>query len=823
MFKNYLRIALQQIKRQPVYSAIKILSLTMGLAASVLVIMHVQYIQSFNKNIANWENTYRLVTHMMVRETNQPYRTMTTAEPYLPQLRLDYSDQLVRSAKIRGASALFNRMNNDASENNFYWAEPDIIEIFGLELLQGDPNSLLAEPNTMVISESVAQKYFGDDNAMGEILELGEVADIRVTGIYADQPQNVTHELEMLVSVPTARQIFGENFMAGNAWIGFNGTQTFLTFEDEVTAMQVNADLENFLDRNLPENSVTFGDQIGLGLSLQPVTDMYLNPLNNFGEVESSPRKTMLTGLLVFAGLILATSCINYINLSLAQISRRGKEIGIRKTIGANRGQIVSQFLLESLLFTFLALFISVPLIALALPVYTNLTDTYFEISHLFQTGLVLQAAGLAVLTGLLAGFAPALSIARLEPTQIMKDSAAGTRSGKISKAIVTSAQFAFSATLILLSIAIYVQTRHLQELDVGYDKDNLVILDSRFASEQPDAFNYEALLNDLRDHPAIASLAAAQNRPPGTGPINPWRLPSYAPDESITLAHTMVSPNYIETFGMRLLAGRTFQEDFATDFMPTDFGEIDEEQDYGIVVTDDMLRRFGLGSPDSAMGQRFLLGNINMHVIGVIQRFQFASGMESAERSVAALRATLDPLRFLLIRIDPTRTEQALAHIDAAWERHRPGIPLNREFFAQSFNEVIDSRTSGLSMAALMSSIITTIIAGFGLYALASYSSERRTKEVGIRKTLGATTEGIIGLLAWDFIKPVLVACVIAWPLAYLAIDNFYSNFTDRANFSVLFYLAVTVGIVGLALITVAVQCFRTANSDPVKSLRYE
>ena len=163
MFKNYLRIALQQIKRQPVYSAIKILSLTMGLAASVLVIMHVQYIQSFNKNIANWENTYRLVTHMMVRETNQPYRTMTTAEPYLPQLRLDYSDQLVRSAKIRGASALFNRMNNDASENNFYWAEPDIIEIFGLELLQGDPNSLLAEPNTMVISESVAQKYFGED------------------------------------------------------------------------------------------------------------------------------------------------------------------------------------------------------------------------------------------------------------------------------------------------------------------------------------------------------------------------------------------------------------------------------------------------------------------------------------------------------------------------------------------------------------------------------------------------------------------------------------------------------------------------------------
>lgn len=823
MFRNYLRIAFQQLTRQPVYSAIKILSLTLGLAASVLVIMHVQYIQSFNKHVSNWENTYRLVTHMKVRETNEAYRTMATAEPYIPQLRLNYPEQLQSAAKIRGANSLFRRNNNDSAAQLFYWAEPDAIDIFDLQFLQGDPETALNEPNTAILSESVARKYFGDDEAFGQMLSMDGLVDLRVTGIIADPPDNTTHEMPMLVSVPTGAGIYGQNFMNSQGWTSFLGSEAFVSFPDRETARQVGDDLQRFIERNLPENAVRFADQIGLGLSLQPITDIYLNPLDNFGAVENSPRKTTLIGLLVFSVLILATSCINYINLSLAQITRRSKEIGIRKTLGANRGQIVQQFLTESLLYTLLAMLIALPLVALILPIYTNLTDTAFGFTAIFRTPFVAALAGLTVLTGLIAGLVPALSVARLQPTAILKTSLTQTRLGKWSKAIVTAAQFTLSTALILLALAILMQSEYLRNRDVGYDKDNLVILDSRFDFEQADSFNYQALMNDLQSHPGILSIASADGRPPGTGPISPWRLPSFAPDESITVAHIPVSPGYVETFGMELLAGRTFSEEFTSDFIPHDGTSPDVDQSYGVVVTDQLLRRFGYTVPEEGLGEILLLGPYSYRVIGVIRAFQFSSGMEQPQRSLSLFYSTLGPMRYVFLRLDPDSTESALNHIDAVWERHRPGTPLDRRFFSEDFESVIDRRTEGLSMAALISSIITTIIAGFGLFALASYSTERRTKEVGIRKTLGAESGNIVRLLTWDFIKPVLIACVTAWPLAYLAIDRFYKEFSDSADFPFMAYMLVTIGIVGLALLTVVVQCFRTANSDPVKSLRYE
>ncbi|MEX0617626.1 MAG: FtsX-like permease family protein, partial [Pseudohongiellaceae bacterium] len=560
--------------------------------------------------------------------------------------------------------------------------------------------------------------------------------------------------------------------------------------------------------------------------SLQRLDDIYLNPLNNFGTVETSTSKTVLLGLVVFSILILATSCINYMNLSLAQLSQRNREIGVRKTLGASRRQIIAQFLVESLLLTVIALFIAIPLVAIALPTYTNLTETGFSFLDLFRTGFIAALVALVVVTGVVAGFIPAVSVSHLQPASIVKNANTTTRRGRLSKAAVTTAQFALSTALMLLAIAIYVQTNHLRELDVGYNRDNLVILDSRYSTINPEVFNYTALVNELEQHPGVLSVATSDFRPPGTGPINPWRIPRFAPDETITVAHTGVSPGFIETYEMELLAGRSFSEDFVSDFIPPQGiggAEDSEGQVYGIVITDLLARRFGFDSPDAAIGQSFDLFDTNFRVIGVVKRFQFSSGMEAAERSIGILRSTVSPMRYLHLRLDPMQTEAALNHIDTVWERHQPSVPIERTFFAQTFDDIIADRTDGLSMAALMASVVTVLIAGFGLYALASYSSLRRTKEVGIRKALGATADSIVMLLAWDFIKPVLVACVIAWPIAWFAIEAFYAGFTSRAGFSVLIYGVVTGGVLAVALLTVAIQCFRTANSDPVKSLRYE
>lgn len=822
MFYNYFLTAMQNLRKQPVFSSIKILSLTIGLASSVLVSMHVNYIQSSNKYIDNWENTYRLVTHLKVRETNTPYRTQATAEPYVPQLRLDYPEQIDRIAKIRGGNGIFSR-NNEASQNAYTWADPDAIPIFDLEMISGDADSAITEPNTMVISETVAQKYFVDEDPMGQILTLDNQVDIRITGVFRDLPENITLPLDILISIPTGTQMFGENFMLNNAWIGFGGSQAYLTIDDPIIAEQLNDDLPNFIERNLPENMLAFGDDIGLGLSLQRIDDIYLNPLSNFGAAENSNAKNVLYGLIVFSLLILTSSCINYMNLSLAQITQRSKEIGVRKTLGAKRSHIIWQFLIESLILTALALFIAIPLVAGLIPTYTNLTSTGFNFSDIFQSGFIALLFALVLVTGMLAGVVPAFSLSQLQPVSVIKGINSLSRAGKLAKSTVTAAQFTISTALILLAIAVYLQTEHMRNTDPAFDRNNLIVLDSRFRQTDAEAFNYSALKNDLEQHAGVLSVGTSQFRPPNQSGITPWRLPSFPPGETITVARAGVGPNFIDTYEFEFLAGRGFSEEYATDFMPPAGEQPDPEKTYGIVITDLLAERFGIESPQAALGQIFETGNLNFQVIGVVRQFLFQGGMETDETTLGILLGSLDPMRFLSIRLDPNMTSEALEHIDAMWIRHRPDIPINRTFLDQTFNSLVEARTGGLSTAALLASIITVVIAAFGLYALASYSSLRRTKEVGVRKVLGASANSIVSLLAWDFVKPVLLACLISWPVAYYFISDFYAEFSSQASFPLYNYGFVTLGIVLLALLTVAAQCHRIANSDPVQSLRYE
>ncbi|NKB33558.1 MAG: FtsX-like permease family protein [Pseudomonadales bacterium] len=822
MFYNYLLIALQNLRKQPIFSAIKLLSLTIGMSCSVLVFLHTDFINSSNKHIDNWENTYRLVTHMKVRETNTPYRTGTTAEPYAPQLVLDYPEQIASIAKFRGANGIFSR-GDEAAQNSYTFAEPDAISIFDLEFISGDAEIAIAEPNTMVISESMTEKYFADEDPQGQILTLDNATEIRVTGIFRDVPDNATFQPEIIISVETGRQIRGDNFMNNNAWISFGGTQSFLTFEDSLIAEQVNADLPNFIYRHLDENAVGFAEDIGLGLSLQRIDDIYLNPLNNFGAAENSTTKTVLYGLLTFSILILASSCINFMNLSLAQVTQRTKEIGVRKTLGANRSHIIWQFLIESTLLTTIALLLAIPLIAAVIPIYTTLTTTGFSFANLFQFEIIAALIVLTVLTGLLSGIVPAFSLSHQQAVEVIKGTGNISKVGKLTKAAVTAAQFTISSTLILLAIAVYLQTEHMRNADPAFDRENLVVLDSRFNANDPESFNYTVMRNEIAQHPGVVAVATSQIRPPGGTGINPWRLPSFPPGENITVASAVIGPEFIETLDFELLAGRGFSEEFMSDFQTSLGSDTPPEAVFGIVITDLLAERFGIASPQEALDQIFELGNLNYRVIGVIEQFYFQGGMEADENTIGIFRGRIEPMRFLTVRIDPAMTTEVLDHIDSTWNRHRPDVPINRTFVDQTFNTILEARTGGLSSAALFASIITIIIAAFGLYALASYSSLRRTKEVGVRKVLGASANSIVLLLAWDFVKPVLIACIISWPIAFYFINDFYIQFSTRADFSMLLYGFVAIGIVVLAILTVAIQCFKTANSDPVKSLRYE
>ncbi|HTQ99045.1 MAG TPA: FtsX-like permease family protein [Candidatus Acidoferrum sp.] len=823
MLLNYLLIALFNFKRQPVFSAIKVLSLAIGLGCSILVIMHVQYSLSFDRHFPNAENIYRLVTGLT---TDHRIEFDGSSDANAPKMKLDYPD-IVHIARIQSSRGYFGRGDSPAL-NDYYWSEPEFIKILSLKFTKGDPDTALNEPNSVVLGEAAAAKYFPGEDPLGKTLTLDSQTELRVTGVMLDLPPNSHIKLPILVSASTGRKLFGQFFMDSPAWVGFSGTQTYLMLPNKAEAARISADLPKFLERNIPAQQRTFAANNKLTLTLQPLLDIYLDERAGFGTTNNRPK--ILLGLGIFAVLILLTSCINFANLSLAQVQQRFKEIGVRKTLGAKRSQIVWQFLFESLLLTVLALLLAIPAIYFALPVYTNLTDTDFTFASALKAGGIWALPLFVLATGALSGLLPALALSRLEPASIIKGVGVRNRFSGWLRSTVTVVQFGFSTGLILLALAIGLQIRHLSTMDLGFDKNDLIVMDSTYNPRAPKEFDYTAMINDLRQHPGIVSVARSGAMPPNTGSYNPWRLPSFGPDEFRPVSHNVVDVGYFDTMKFKLLAGRWFADDHPNDFIrttPPPPGEQPApEPEHSIVITRYAVSNFGFASPDAALNQVFTPGGVggpSYRVIGVIEDFRQSGGLEDVLRSTSILRATQDPMRVLLVRIDPKQADSALKHIDEVWKRHRPDVAPTRTFFDQTFNDLIYKQTNGISKAATFASIITVIISAMGLYALAFYSTERRTKEVGIRKVMGATSGKIVYLLTWDFLKPVLLACALASVAGYFVIRQFMTQFSSQASVPLWWYLLVALGTALVAVLTVSVQCFRAANADPVKSLRYE
>ena len=815
MFYNYLITALLSLRRQPAFSAIKIFSLTLGLACSILVLMHVQYTYSYDKHIPNWQNIYRLVTSFT---TDQRIDTPLIAEGYTSPFRIDYP-QIVNSAMIRESSGQFLR-NGESLPNSYFWVEPEIIDVFSLQFVSGDPDTALNGTNAVVLNQTTAEKYFGDEDPMGQILTLDNQTDLRVTGIMSDLPTNTHLDIQMMIAAETGRQLFNENFMNNNAWAGFNGTMLYFTLPNAAEAESISNGLEEFVNRNVPDQQRRFVNQIDITLTLEQLGDVYLSPREGFRN-DAGSRAQILAGLVIFAVLILITSSINFANLSLSQIQQRGKEIGVRKTLGASRWHVVIQILFESMLMTVIALLIALPFIYFAIPVYTAYTNTEFTAGLLLQSNYTAGIILFVLATGFISGLVPAVTVSRHQPATVIKGIIAKGKFSQAMRSLITVVQFSLSTILVLVALAIALQISHLGEMEIGFNRYNLVVLDSNYNPRNPEQFNYEAMVNELKQHPGIISVAKSQVAPPNTGPYNPWRRPEWEETERRPVSHYGIDTEYIDTYQLQLIAGRGFSEEFPADFLPA--GQPDPEQTYGVIITRAAVGNFNFESEEAALNQLLEIGGIKFRIVGVLNDFRLAGGMEDVLRSTSILRVSREPMRTVSIRIDPSQTESALGHIDNVWARHRPDVPIERSFYEQTFDDLVSESTGGISMASLFASIVTIGIAVLGLYALAFYTTQRRTKEVGIRKVLGATSNSIIGLLTWDFVKPVLLACAIASIGGYYATSYFFAQFSSRPEMPISLYLLVTLSTILLAVCTVSIQCFRTASSDPVKSLRYE
>ncbi|MAO40292.1 MAG: hypothetical protein CMK70_08725 [Pseudohongiella sp.] len=816
MFQNYLIVAFRNLRKQPGFTAIKVLSLSLGLICSILVLMHVQYTSSYDKHFSNWQNIYRVVSSLTA--SGQRIDSSWISEGIYSSLLQDYG-QIEKAAKVVNVSGLFSYRDVSAP-NRYWWVDPEFLEIFSFNFIQGASETALTDPNTIVLTQSTARKYFGSEDPMGKVLTLDGLADLRVTGVISDLPPNTHIDIQAMIGSPTGRQMIGETFMNSPGWASYNGTMLYVVIPDPASVESMRYDLPNFIERNVPDVQRDFVLSLDTALDLEPLADAHLSPRQGFAAADYS-RTLVLGGLITFAVLILLSSCINFGNLSLAQMQQRGKEIGVRKTLGATRNDLLTQFLVESLLLTLLALLVALPVIYLAIGPYTALTDTAFTFGDMFLSSQILLIMLFVLLVGLLSGLVPAWRMSRFAPVASIGSKRDGGKADRMWRSALTITQFTFAIVLAILALGISQQIRHLNEIDIGFNRSNLVVLDTMYNPRNPDQFNYNALVDELRQHPGIITIGKSVSPPPSNGGYNPWRRSDQPAEVTQAVSHLGVDENYLDAMQLELLAGRNFSPEFPADFMPN--GQPDTTQTYGILITPETVTKFELGSPERAINQVLNLGALNFRIIGVVNDFRLSGGVEDFMRSTGILRATLQPMRSLLIRIDPSQQASALNHIDTVWARHRSDAPIDREFYEQTFSQQILDQTTGINRAAQFAAVITIMIAVMGLYALAYYATERRAKEIGVRKVLGATARSIVQLLAVDFIKPVLVACLLACGLAYFATAYYFSQFSTPASMSPLVYLLVIVGVVVLALLTVSLQCVRTARADPVRSLRSE
>ncbi|MDO8908141.1 MAG: ABC transporter permease [Pseudohongiella sp.] len=815
MFYNYLIVALRNLRKQPGFTAIKVLSLSLGLVCSILVLMHVQYTSSYDKHFDNWQNIYRVVTSLT---TDQRIDSSLIPEGIYNPLLQDYG-QIEASAKISNGSGLF-AYGDVSAPNDYLWADPEFLQIFSFDFVQGDADTALSDPNTVVVTQSTAAKYFGMEDPMGKVLTLENRNDLRVTGVIRDLPSNTHFDIDIMIGTPTGRQIAGENFMNSPAWAGFGTTQAYIVISNPASAEAIRADFPAFIERNVPDTQRDFVMRMETALDLEPLASIHLSPRQGFAAPDNS-RRLVLAGLVTFAALILLSSSINFANLSLAQMQQRGKETGVRKTLGATRSDLLTQFLTESMLLTLIALLVALPVVYLAIGPYTTLTGTGFTFGGMFASSGIVMIILFVLMTGLLSGLIPALRMSRFAPTAAISGKRDGGKSSRLIRSALTVLQFTFAVVLVILAIGITLQVRYLNEIDIGFNRSNLVVLDSMYNPRNPEQFNYDAMVNDLRQHPGVIVVGKSESAPPNNGGYNPWRHAGWPMEEARPVSHLGVDENYIDAMQLQLLTGRNFSQEFPADFMPA--GQPDPEQTYGVIVTPAAVRNFGLGNNEEALDQILMIGTLRFRIVGVVNEFRLSGGLEDTLRSTSVLRTTTQPMRTLLIRIDPAQRASVLNHIDSVWATHRPDAPINREFYEQSFNQQIYEETNGINRAAQFAALITILIAALGLYALAYYSTQRRTKEIGVRKVLGASARSIVELLSLDFIKPVIVACVIASVLAYFVTSFYFNQFSAQASLSPVIYVLVVAGMILLSLLTVAAQCIKTAKSDPVTSLRSE
>ena len=792
MMKNYLRLAIRRLRRQKGFTAINVLGLSVGLACSFFILLWVHDELGHDRFHAQGDRLYRVLHN--VKYADGRFDTWNEVPMPLAAVLERQVPEITDAVLVTWEMARVVTRQNEAFRERGIQAGPAFFEIFSFPFIHGDPHTALDDPDAVVISERLAQKHFGPDwrttgFVLGQTLRMGNQRDATVTGVFKDVPRNSTLQFDFVLPI--------EEFIARNPWLDTwesSALRLFVRLRAGASMAEVSAKIADFITEHRQEH-----EGLSNTLFLQPYGDIHLYGDFEAGQVAGG-RIDHVRIFILIAFFILLIACINFMNLSTARSMHRAREIGVRKAVGATRGSLMAQFLGESMLVALLAFFFATLLVALLLPAFNELTRKSMAFG-LLEPGYWLIGVGITLLVGVVSGSYPALFLSSFNIVGVLRRHRTRSKGGRTVRQSLVVFQFIMSVLLILGTLTVYGQLDFIRHKKLGWDRENVVHLRLEGSAWQ----QYEAFRQTLLQKPGITDVTTASQTLLRIG--NSTTNVAWAgkhPDDALSFHIINANYEFIETMRIALKAGRSFSRSFGG-----------ESTSY--IVNERAARAMGM---EDSVGQRLTLWEQEGPIVGLAEDFHIRSLYTTINPVI--IRLAPRSARNLFVRMEAGKTAEALAGLEAVYKQFNPAYPFSYGSLEEGYELMYRSETVLGTLARVFAGI-AVFISCLGLFGLAAFTAEQRTKEIGVRKVLGASVSSIVLLLSREYTRLVLIAFVVAAPLAYLAMHRWLNDFAYRIEISWWIFLMAGLAALGIAWLTVGYQSIKVARTDPVKTLRYE
>jgi putative ABC transport system permease protein len=792
MLRNYFTIAFRNLLRHKGFSFINVFGLSVGLACCLLIVFYVLDELSYDRFHAHGDRIVRVVMHYGFGD--QTGETANTGTKVAPAFSRDFPE-VEQAVRVYDRPAVVKYEDKLFEEKRFFYADSTFFRIFSFGLLEGDPATVLKGPNKVVLTQAMARKYFGQESPLGQVLRINDNQDYLVTGVAADVPANSQIKFDFVASFSSLAASREEQWFSANY-------KTYLLLHDPAAISSLQAKIPGYMEKQMGEDAGGF-----LTYELEPLHRVHLHSQHAGFEPNADIRYVYIFSIIAL--LILVIACTNYMNLTTARAAERAKEVGVRKVMGALRKQLFWQFLGESVIITFAALLLSVLLVELLLPFFNNLTGRTLEVELLQRPGLLLGLLATGLVVSLLAGSYPSVVLSAFRPVKVLKGSFQASASGLWLRKGLIVLQFAISTFLIIGTLIIQRQLHYLQTKKLGYNNEHVLVL----PGDRKIFEKLSTLKTELKQNPNIKEVTAAYDTPTIVGWTDGLRVEGMAENENKLVNAMPVERDFVKTLELELVAGTDFT---AADEQQSKLPE--EEATHGVLLNEAAVRELGW-TPAEAIGKK-VLGPREGYVRGVVQDFHFAP----LHVSITPMVIFMENMNWRKVMVKTSGEELAstLAYVEEIWRAQVPHRPFVYDFLDQEYANLYQAeRRTGRIFGTF--AFLAVMLACLGLFGLAAFMAQQRTKEIGIRKVLGASVASIVGLLSQDFVKLVGVAFAIAAPLAWYAMRRWLEDFTYRVDLEWWVFAAAGGAAVLIALLTVSFQSIKVALRNPIKSLRSE